>query len=72
MLVELPSGDCYINPKTVVGIRVLVDTINGKAVASHVMLYLNGSLETVIIDFESPEAARTWAKEFTQVVNDAD
>lgn len=66
MLLKLPNGD-WISPAVVVGVRVMLADKMGP----RVVIDTTQQFGHHIIDFDLPEAARTWAGEFGRKCADA-
>ncbi len=66
MLVKMPNGD-WINPEVVVGVRVMV----GDKMGPRVVIDTRQNYGHHMIEFDNPEAARAWAKDFGLKCNDA-
>lgn len=65
-LIELPNGD-FIATSTVLGVRAMVNDKMGP----RVLLDVSTAGGMVMIEFDDPEAARIWAREFSSKVNSA-
>ena len=59
VLIELPNGD-WISPKAIAGVRVMV----GDKLGPRVVIDTHHHYGHHLIEFDAPEAARTWAAEF--------
>ncbi len=65
-LIELPSGD-FIDPTIVRGVRPMI----GDKMGPRVLVDVITRTEVIMVEFDLPEAAREWAREFAGKVNAA-